>query len=87
MLAEVRCASVEVEIDAAPVRCARILEIVGKAGDAQDFVPCRRVLRVYRHCAEGQLKCAVNLVLLVISEVSGGETRENSIDGKFLELA
>ena len=38
-------------------------------------------------CAEGRLKCAVNLVLLVISEVSGGATPENSIDGKFLELA
>ena len=37
--------------------------------------------------AEGRLKCAVNLVLLVISEVSGGAIPENSIDGKFLELA
>jgi hypothetical protein len=33
------------------------------------------------------LKCAVNLVLLVISDVSGWATPENSIDGKFLELA
>ena len=35
----------------------------------------------------GRLKCAVNLVLLVISEVSGWAAPENSIDGKFLELA
>ena len=38
-------------------------------------------------CAEGRLKCAVNLVLLVISEVFCGATPENSIDDKFLELA
>jgi hypothetical protein len=38
-------------------------------------------------CAEGRLKCAVNLVLLVISKVSVRATPENSIDGKFLELA
>lgn len=39
----VRCAPVEVEIDAAPVQGIRIPEIVGKAGDARDFVSCRRV--------------------------------------------
>ena len=38
----VRCAPVEVEIDAALVLGVGIPEIVGKAGDARDFVSCRR---------------------------------------------
>ena len=67
---------------AASLAAVGIPYIARKAGDARDFVACRRAC-----CAEGRLKCAVNLVLLVISEVSGGATPENSIDGKFLELA
>jgi hypothetical protein len=46
------------------------------------IVRARLAMRV-----EGRLKCAVNLVLPVISEISGGARPENSINGKFLELA